>query len=71
LFARAEGQTPDGMVVRDAVSFQSLVLRSSLRAELRQGLVAVVNMFAFWHMLPWANRFPDPLCLSPKPPRNF
>lgn len=44
LFARAEGQAPDGMMVRDAVSFQALdAEKLPSDAEMRKGLTAVAD----------------------------
>jgi hypothetical protein len=51
LYARAEGQTPDGMIVRDAVSFQALEPEKlASEAELRAGLNTVAqNVKALAH----------------------
>jgi TldD protein len=51
LFARAEGQAPDGMMIRDAVSFQSNEIdKLPSDAEMRAGLTAVAeNIRALVH----------------------
>ncbi|HTB13770.1 MAG TPA: metallopeptidase TldD-related protein [Bryobacteraceae bacterium] len=51
LYARAEGQTPDGMMIRDAVSFQALdFTRLPPEAELRQRVNALgENVRALTH----------------------
>lgn len=51
LFARAEGQAPDGMMVRDAVSFQSLDLdKFPSESDMRKGLTDVAeNVRALMH----------------------
>jgi TldD protein len=67
LFARAEGQTPDGMVVRDAVSFQSLdPSKLASEAELRQGLVAVGEHVRALAHAPVGESFSGPTLFEPE-----
>jgi predicted Zn-dependent protease len=67
LFARAEGQTPDGMVVRDAVSFQSLdPSKLASEAELRQGLVAVGEHVRALAHAPVGDSFSGPTLFEPE-----
>lgn len=67
LFARAEGQTPDGMVVRDAVSFQSLdSSKLPSEAELRQGLVAVGEHVRALAHAPVGESFSGPTLFEPE-----
>jgi TldD protein len=67
LFARAEGQAPDGMIVRDAVSFQALdpdKLPSD--AEMHKGLTAVAeNVRALAHA-PIGENFSGPTLFEPE-----
>jgi hypothetical protein len=67
MFARAEGQTPDGMIVRDGISFQSLdpgKLRAD--AEMRAGLTGVgANVRALVHA-PLGESFSGPTLFEPE-----
>jgi hypothetical protein len=67
LYARAEGQTPDGMVVRDAVSFQALDPgKIASEAEMRKGLTAVgENVRALTHA-PLGESFSGPTLFEPQ-----
>lgn len=67
LFARAEGQAPDGMMVRDAVSFQALdVDKLPSEAEMRKGLTAVAeNVRALTHA-PLGESFSGPTLFDPE-----
>jgi TldD protein len=67
LFARAEGPTPDGMRVRDAVSFEALEPgKFPSEAELRQGVAAVgENIRALAHS-PVGESFSGPTLFEPE-----
>jgi predicted Zn-dependent protease len=67
LFARAEGQAPDGMMVRDAVSYQSLDSdKLPPDAEVRKGLTAVAeNVRALAHA-PLGESFSGPTLFEPE-----
>jgi hypothetical protein len=67
VFARAEGQTPDGMIVRDAVSFQSLdPARLPSDAEMRPQLASVAeNVRALTHA-PLGESFSGPTLFEPE-----
>jgi hypothetical protein len=67
LYARAEGQTPDGMVVRDAVSFQALDPgKIASEADMRKGLTAVgENVRALTHA-PLGESFSGPTLFEPQ-----
>ena len=67
LYARAEGQTPDGMVVRDAVSFQALdPAKLAPEADMRQGLTKVgENIRALAHS-PLGESFSGPTLFEPQ-----
>jgi predicted Zn-dependent protease len=67
LYARAEGQAPDGMMVRDAVSFQSLDIdKLPSEAEMRKGLTAVAeNIRALAHS-PVGESFSGPTLFEPQ-----
>ncbi len=67
LFARAEGQTADGMMVRDAVSFQALdATKLPPEAEMRQGLTKVgENIRALSHS-PLGEAFSGPTLFEPE-----
>jgi TldD protein len=67
LFARAEGQTPDGMVVRDAVSYQALdPSKLASEADLRQGLVAVAEHVRALAHAPLGESFSGPTLFEPE-----
>jgi hypothetical protein len=67
LFARAEGQTPDGMMVRDAVSFQSLDIdKLPSEAEMRKAILATgENVRALAHA-PIGESFSGPTLFEPE-----
>jgi TldD protein len=67
LFARAEGQAPDGMMVRDAVSYQSLDTdKLASDAEMRKGLTAIAeNVRALAHA-PVGEGFSGPTLFEPE-----
>ena len=66
LFARAEGQAPDGMLVRDAVSFQALEPdKLPSDAEMHKGITAVAeNVRALAHA-PIGENFSGPTLFEP------
>ncbi len=67
LFARTEGQTPDGMVVRDAVSYQALdPSKLASEADLRQGLVAVAEHVRALAHAPLGESFSGPTLFEPE-----
>jgi hypothetical protein len=67
LFARAEGQTPDGMVVRDAVSYQSLdPAKLPSEAELQLGLTAVAEHIRALAHAPVGESFSGPTLFEPE-----
>ncbi len=67
LFARAEGQTPDGMMVRDAVTFQALdPAKLTSEADMRRGITAVgENVRALTHS-PLGESFSGPTLFEPE-----
>jgi TldD protein len=67
LFARAEGQAPDGMMVRDAVSYQSLDTdKLPSDVEMRKGLTAIAeNVRALAHA-PVGEGFSGPTLFEPE-----
>jgi TldD protein len=67
LFVRAEGQAPDGMMVRDAVSFQALDSdKLAPDTEVRKGLMAVAeNVRALSHA-PLGESFSGPTLFEPE-----
>jgi TldD protein len=67
LYGRAEGQTPDGMMVRDAVSFQALdPAKFPSEAEMRQALTVVGdNIRALTHS-PLGESFSGPTLFEPE-----
>jgi predicted Zn-dependent protease len=67
VFARAEGQAPDGMMVRDAVSFQSLEPdKLTTDADMRKGIAAVAeNVRALAHA-PVGESFTGPTLFEPE-----
>ncbi len=67
LFGRAEGQTPDGMMVRDAVSFQALdpaLLPTD--AVMRQGLTTVGENVRALTRAPIGESFSGPTLFEPQ-----
>jgi TldD protein len=67
LYARAEGQAPDGMIVRDAVSFQALEIdKFPSDPEMRAGLTSVAeNIRALVHA-PVGESFSGPTLFEPQ-----
>ncbi len=67
LFARAEGQAADGMMVRDAVSFQALDTdKMPPEAEMHKGLAAIAdNVRAVTHA-PLGESFSGPTLFEPE-----
>ncbi|HVP00474.1 MAG TPA: metallopeptidase TldD-related protein [Bryobacteraceae bacterium] len=67
MFARAEGQAPDGMMVRDAVAFQALDPdKLASDAQMRQALAAVAeNVRALAHA-PAGESFSGPTLFEPQ-----
>jgi hypothetical protein len=67
MFARAEGQTPDGMMVRDAVSFQALEPgKLPSEAEMRKGLIAVSEDVRAMSHAPLGESFSGPTLFEPE-----
>jgi TldD protein len=67
VFARAEGQTPDGMMVRDAVSFQSLdPAKLPSDAEMRPRLTAVAETVRALVHAPLGESFSGPTLFEPE-----
>jgi hypothetical protein len=67
LYARAEGQAPDGMMVRDAISFQALEPgKLASDSDMRKGLVIVgENVRALTHA-PLGEAFSGPTLFEPE-----
>ena len=67
LYARAEGQAPDGMIVRDAVSFQAIEIdKFPSDGEMRAGLTSVAeNIRALVHA-PIGESFSGPTLFEPQ-----
>jgi len=66
-FARAEGQTPDGMMVRDAVSFQALEpSKLPSEADMRQRLTAVGENVRALSYAPLGESFSGPTLFEPE-----
>jgi hypothetical protein len=67
LYARAEGQAPDGMIVRDAISFQSIEIdKFPSDPEMRAGLTSVAeNIRALVHA-PVGESFSGPTLFEPQ-----
>ncbi len=67
LFARAEGQAPDGMIVRDAITFEALdAEKFASDAEMRQAIAAVAgNVRALVHA-PAGESFSGPALFEPQ-----
>ncbi len=67
LYARAEGQAPDGMLVRDAVSFQAIDLdKLPSDAEMRAGLTAVAEHIRALAHAPVGESFSGPTLFEPQ-----
>jgi TldD protein len=67
VYARAEGQAPDGMMVRDAVSFQSLAIdQLPPDSDIRAGFASVAeNVHALAHA-PLGESFSGPTLFEPQ-----
>jgi TldD protein len=67
LFARAEGQTPDGMMVRDAVSYQALdPSKLASEAELSHALTEVAEHIRALAHAPVGESFSGPTLFEPE-----
>ena len=67
LFARAEGQTPDGMMVRDAVTFQSLdPAKLPAEADMRRELTTVAENIRSLTHSPLGESFSGPTLFEPE-----
>jgi len=67
LFGRAEGQAPDGMMVRDAVSFQALDIdKLSSEADMRKGLTGVAENVRALTRAPLGESFSGPTLFEPE-----
>lgn len=67
LYSKAEGQAPDGMLLHDAVSIQSLDLEKfPAEAELRRSLVEVGENVRNLVHAPAGERYSGPVLLEPK-----
>jgi len=67
IYAKAEGQAPDGMLLHDAVSIQSLDLdKFPPEAEMRKSLTeAAANVRALVHA-PWGESYSGPVLIEPR-----
>ncbi|MCU1336196.1 MAG: peptidase modulator of gyrase [Bryobacterales bacterium] len=67
VYAKAEGQAPDGMLLHDAVSIQSLDMdKFPSEAEMRKSLAEVAeNVRALVHA-PWGESYSGPVLIEPR-----
>jgi hypothetical protein len=67
IYGRAEGQTPDGMIVRDAVTFQALDAATlPSEAEMRQRVAAVAEHVRSLAHAPLGEAFSGPTLFEPE-----
>ena len=67
VFTRAEGQAPDGMLIRDALSFQSLEPDTlASEADLRKGVASVAENIRALSHAPAGESFSGPTLFEPQ-----
>src|SRR5262249_23615558 len=67
LYAKAEGQAPDGMILRDAATFQTLDLdKLPAEADLRKALTAVAEDVRALVKAPAGSAFSGPALFEPQ-----